>query len=278
MKKKIAFQGAKGAYSDLSCHAVFPDYETVPCLGFEEAFAAVRDGTADLAMIPIENSVAGRVADVHHLLPNSELHIIGEHFQPIVHHLLALPGATLSDVKEAHSHVQALAQSRKWLREHNIRAVIAADTAGAAEDVSKRGDKSISAVASELAGKVYGLQSLASDIADRQDNTTRFIILSLEPQKPAPDVPSITTMIFGVRSVPAALYKSLGGFATNGINITKIESYLVDGHFSRAQFRLDIEGHPDTSHFRNAMEELKIFAQNIRILGTYPAHPFRQKT
>lgn len=277
MTKKIAFQGARGAYSDLACHAVFPDYETLPCLAFEDAFAAVHDGAAELAMIPIENSIAGRVADVHHLLPQGGLHIIGEHFQPVVHHLLALPGAKLEDIKEAHSHVQGWSQCRDWLRKHKIRPVTRADTAGAAEEVSKQKDKSIAAIASELAGKVYGLQSLAADIADLRNNTTRFVILSRAAKKPAPDVPSITTLVFRVRSVPAALYKSLGGFATNGINITKIESYLVDGHFGNAQFRLDIEGHPDTPPFKNALEELAIFAPEIRILGVYPAHRYRKE-
>ncbi|MDX2027722.1 MAG: prephenate dehydratase [Alphaproteobacteria bacterium] len=278
MKKTIAFQGAKGAYSDLACHAVFPDYETLPCLSFDDAFAAVRDGQAELAMIPIENSVAGRVADVHHLLPEGGLHIIGEHFQPVVHHLLALPGAKLADIKQAHSHVQALSQCRTWLRKHNIQPVIKADTAGSAEEIAKRRDTSIAAIASELAGKTYGLQSLAGNIADLQSNTTRFVILSKEAKRPAPGKgPCITTLVFRVRSVPAALYKSLGGFATNDVNITKIESYLVDGHFDKAQFRLDVEGHPEETPLRLALEELGFFAQELRILGTYPAHKFRKE-
>ena len=277
MKKRIAFQGAKGAYSDLACRAVFPDYTTVPCIAFEDAFAAVRDGTAELAMIPIENSIAGRVADVHYLLPEGGLHIIGEHFQPVVHHLLALPGAKLADIREARSHVQGWSQCREWLRKHNIRPVTHADTAGAAEDISKQSDKSVAAIASELAGKTYGLQSLAADIADLRNNTTRFVILSKEAQRPKPEMPCVTTLIFRVRSVPASLYKSLGGFATNGINITKIESYLVDGHFAKAQFRLDIEAHPDTKPFQLAMEELAFFAQDVKILGVYPVHPFRKE-
>ncbi len=276
MTNKIAFQGAPGAYSDLACRAVYPRYETLPCLAFEDAFAAVQSGRAELAMIPIENSLAGRVADVHHLLPESGLHIIAEHYQPIVYHLLGVPGAKLSDIKRVESHVQALAQCRKWLRKHNVRAVMNADTAGAAEDVAKRGDKSVGAIAPALAGKIYGLKSLATKIADSDENTTRFLILSKKPKRPAPNAGiCVTTLVFRVRSVPASLYKALGGFATNGINITKIESYLVDGHFSKAQFRLDVEAHPDETPLRLALEELAFFAHEVRILGVYPAHPFR---
>lgn len=277
MKKTIAFQGALGAYSDLACRAVFPDYTTLPCLSFDDAFGAVQEGTADLAMIPVENSVAGRVADVHHLLPEGGLSIIGEHYQPVVHHLLALPGTKLSDIHEAHSHVQALSQSRLFLREKNIKAVIATDTAGAAAEIAKLGNKNIAAIASELAGKIYGLQSLAADIANLRNNTTRFLILSRDAKKTESGAgPFITTLVFRVRSVPAALYKALGGFATNGINITKLESYLVDGTFTAAQFYLDVEGHPDDVSFRHAIEELNFFAHQVKILGTYPAHPFRK--
>ncbi len=276
MNKHIAFQGAPGAYSDLACRAVAPDYETLPCLAFEDAFAAVQDGRVELAMMPIENSVAGRVADVHHLLPRSGLHIIGEHYQPVEHHLLVVPGAKLEDVKKVHSHVQALAQCRVWLRARNLQPVIKADTAGSAEEVAKLGDKSIAAIASELAGKIYGLESLAADIADLRNNTTRFLVLSRDP-KPAPcgQGPCITTLIFRVRSVPAALYKALGGFATNGVNIIKLESYMVDGKFTAAQFYVDVEGHPEETPMKNALEELAFFAQEVTVLGTYPAHKFR---
>jgi prephenate dehydratase len=276
MTKKIAFQGALGAYSDLACRAVFPDHTTLPCMTFDDAFAAVQEGVADLAMIPVENSVAGRVADVHHLLPQGGLSIIGEHYQPVVHHLLAVPGATLGDIQEAHSHVQALAQSRAFLRETGIKAVVHTDTAGAAAEIAKLGDTSIAAIASELAGKIYGLQSLAADIANLRNNTTRFLILSREAKRMAAGSPCITTLVFRVRSVPAALYKALGGFATNGINITKLESYLVDGTFTAAQFYVDVEGHPDDVGFAHAMEELHFFAHEVTILGTYPAHKFRQ--
>ena len=275
--KKIAFQGAPGAYSDLASRAVFPRDETLPCLAFEDAFAAVHEGRADLAMIPIENSLAGRVADVHHLLPEGGLYIIGEHFQPVIHHLLAVPGAKLADIKEAHSHVQALAQCRKYLRAQGITPVIHADTAGAAADVKKRGDKSIAAIASELAGKLNSLESLAQGIANLKNNITRFLILSKEPQRPAPGKDVITTLVFRVKSVPAALYKALGGFASNGVNITKIESYLIDGHFSKAQFRLDVDGHPDERALKLALEELTFFAEEVKILGVYPANPFRKE-
>lgn len=276
-KLKIAFQGALGANSDMACRAVYPHCQPLPCAEFEDAFAAVREGRADLAMIPIENSVAGRVADVHHLLPEGGLHIIGEHYQPITHHLLALPGAKLSDIKRVESHVQALAQCRDWLRKKHIKAVIHPDTAGAAADIAKRGDKTVAAIAPELAGKIYGLKSLASNIANYKDNTTRFIILAKKPKVPPRTVPSVTTFVFRVRSIPAALYKALGGFATNGINITKIESYLVGGHFSKAQFRLDVEAHPANKPLKLAFEELSFAAHDVKILGTYPAHKYRLK-
>ena len=273
---KIAFQGAFGANSDMACRAVFPDCETLPCFGFEDAFAAVREGKADLAMIPVENSVAGRVADVHHLLPEGGLHIIGEHYQPIQHHLLAIKGAKLEYIKRVESHVQALAQCRKWIRSHNIQPVIHADTAGAAEEVSQRGDKTVAAIASDLAGKIYGLESLATNIADidgkegSPENTTRFLVLSRTAKTMPPESACVTTLVFRVRSVPAALYKALGGFATNGVNITKLESYLVGGSFTAAQFYIDVEGHPQSPGLRLALEELHFFAHEVKILGTYP--------
>lgn len=278
MTKTIAFQGAPGANSDLACHAVFPNDKTLPCLAFEDAFAAVRDGSADLAMIPIENSVAGRVADVHHLLPEGGLYIIGEHYQPIKHHLLAVPGATLDSIKTVRSHVQALAQCRRWLRDHTITPVIHADTAGAAAEISQLQDKSVAAIATELAGKIYGLQSLATDISDQKDNVTRFLILARQPQKPLVGTQScVTTLVFHVRSIPAALYKALGGFATNGLNITKLESYLIDGRFTAAQFYLEVEAHPEERNLQLALEELDFFAQKVQVLGVYPAHAFRRQ-
>ncbi len=272
----IAFQGAFGANSDLACRAVYPKCKTLPCIGFDDAFDAVVEGRADLAMIPVENSVAGRVADVHHLLPQGGLHIIGEHYQPIEHHLLAIKGAKLKDIKRAESHVHALAQCQKWLKKHKIYSVVHADTAGAAEDVAKRGDKTVAAIASKLAGKIYGLETLATGIADGPKNTTRFLILSREAKQAKPGSDCITTLVFRVRSVPAALYKALGGFATNGVNITKLESYLVGGNFTAAQFYVDVEGHPKDTPLRLALEELAFFAHEVKILGIYPAHPFRK--
>lgn len=277
MTKTIAFQGAPGAYSDLACRTVFPNDATLPCLTFDDAFAAVQQGRADIGMIPVENAIAGRVADVHHLLPGAGLSIIGEHYQPIQHHLLAVPGARIEDIREVHSHVQALAQCRDFLNEHNIKPVVHVDTAGGAADIARRGDKSVAAIASELAGKLYGLQSLAADIANLPNNTTRMLILSREAQYPKTGtVPTITTLIFRVRSVPAALYKALGGFATNGVNIAKLESYLIKGSFVAAQFYLDAEGHPDDKSMQNSIEELKFFSQDIKILGVYPASSYRE--
>jgi prephenate dehydratase len=274
---KIAFQGAFGANSDMACRAVFPACETVPCFGFDDAFAAVRAGEADLAMIPVENSTAGRVADVHHLLPQGGLYIVGEHYQPIEHRLLAIKGAKIEDIVRVESHVQALAQCQKWIKAHGIKPVVHADTAGAAEEVSQRGDKTVAAIASDLAGKIYGLETLATNIANGAKNTTRFLVLSRSPSEAPVGGDVITTLVFRVRSVPAALYKALGGFATNGVNISKIESYLVDGNFTAAQFYVDVEGHPKETPLRLALEELSFYAQEVKILGVYPAHPFRRQ-
>jgi prephenate dehydratase len=275
MKKIIAFQGRPGAYSDLACQAVYPGWETLACTTFEDAFVAVRDKKAELAMIPVENSTVGRVADIHHLLPEGKLHIIGEHYQPVEHHLLGLPGAKLSDIKTAHSHAQALSQCRSFLKKHGITPVTKNDTAGSASELKALGDKSVAAIASSLAGKIYGLESLAGNIADHAGNTTRFIIMSRDKSLPPQGTKCITTFVFRVRSVPAALYKALGGFATNGVNITKLESYIVDQRFTAAQFHVDVEGHPDDAAMKHAFEELRFFAQEVTVLGVYPAHPFR---
>jgi prephenate dehydratase len=273
----IAFQGAPGAYSDLACRTAQPAMTTLPCATFEEAFAAVREGRAALAMIPIDNSVAGRVADIHHLLPDSGLHIVGEHFQQVVHHLLAPKGATIAGLKTVHSHVHALPQCRRIIAELGLKAIVHADTAGAAADVAARNNLSESAVASELAGQIYGLVSLRADVADLKNNTTRFVVMRREPLDPDPAAgPVITSFVFRVRSVPAALYKALGGFATNGVNITKLESYIVDGGFTVAQFYADIDGHPDQRPVRLALEELSFFSREVRILGVYPASAFRR--
>jgi prephenate dehydratase len=275
--KLIAFQGSPGAYSDMACRAVHPDMATLPCASFEDTFAAVKEERAQYAMIPVDNSSAGRVADIHHLLPDSGLHIVGEHFQGVNHQLLGVPGAELSDIAVVHSHVHALSQCRKYLRDNGLRPVVHADTAGAAAEVASLGDKTQAAVASRLAGEIYGLRTLAQDIEDTEHNTTRFLIMSREPIDPDPDDgPVITSMVFRVRSVPAALYKALGGFATNGVNITKLESYILDARFTVAQFYADIEGHPDHRPVRLALEELGFFSREVRILGVYHASPFRQ--
>jgi prephenate dehydratase len=274
--RKIAFQGEPGAYSHQACIAAFPDLEPLPCPAFEDAFAAVQEGRAGLALIPIENSLAGRVADIHHIMPDSKLHIIGEHFERVHHHLLALPGAKLSDIKTVRSHVHALGQCRKFLREHGIKAVVSGDTAGAAAEVAERKDKTLGAIAGEQAAKLYGLVSLAQGIEDAEHNTTRFLVMSREAKEPAPgSVPCITTFMFRVRNVPAALYKAMGGFATNGINMTKLESYQINGTFTATLFYADVEGHPEDVGLRNALEELDFFSREVRILGVYPAHPFR---
>jgi len=275
MHNIIAFQGHAGAYSDLACRAVFPTWQTLPCESFEDVFAAVHAGKASRAMIPVENSTAGRVADIHHLIPDGGLHIVAEHYQPVEHHLLGLPGSSLANIHTVHSHEQALSQCRQFLRQNNITAVAKRDTAGAAAALKSLNNPGIAAIASRLAGEMYGLESLAGNIADQHGNTTRFVIMATAPHLPEITTPSITTLIFRVRSVPAALYKALGGFATNGINISKLESYIIDNKFTAAQFYADIEGHPHDSAFCRALEELGFFADEIRMLGTYPAHPFR---
>ena len=273
--KTISFQGTFGAYSDLACRRVFPEMATLPCNQFEDAFTAVREDRATLAMIPIENSVAGRVADIHHLMPDSGLHIIGEHFQRVNHHLLALPGATLATIRTVKSHVHALSQCRNLIRSLGLDPVVAADTAGAAAEIASRGDPSVAAIASELAGQIYGLVSVKENIEDAEHNTTRFLIMSREPKRPPRGTPTVTTFLFRVRNVPAALYKAMGGFATNGVNMTKLESYMVNGAFTATQFYADVEGHPEDRPLALALEELAFFSREFKILGVYPAHPLR---
>lgn len=272
----IAFQGAPGAYSDLACRTARPELATLPCRSFEDAFSALREGLASLAMIPIENSVAGRVADIHHLLPDSGLHIIGEHYQRINHHLLGLPGARVEQLTHVHSHIHALNQCRKLIRELGLEAVVRLDTAGAAAEIAAAGDPTQAVIASELAGDIYGLVSLRAGIEDARHNTTRFLIMAKTPLLPHPKAgPCMTSLVFRVRNVPAALYKALGGFATNGLNITKLESYLVGGRFNAAQFYLEVEGHPENRNLRLGLEELGFFSREVRILGIYPQHPYR---
>src|SRR5690625_756536 len=274
----IAFQGAHGAYSDMACRSLYPERPTLPCESFEDTFAAVHAGEAELAMIPIENSSAGRVADIHHLLPDSGLHIIGEHFQKVEHQLLALPGSSLEELAQVHSHVQALSQCRHFLRSRGLTPVVHADTAGAAREVAEQGDPRRGAIASVLAGEIYGLRTLLPNVHDQAHNTTRFVIMAREPQDISPeDGPVITSLVFRVRSVPAALYKAMGGFATNGVNITKLESYMIDDRFTVAQFYADVEGHPEQRLVRLALEELGFFSREVRILGVYPAAPFRRE-
>jgi prephenate dehydratase len=273
---KIVFQGEPGANSHLAIREAYPDAEAVPCPTFEDAFAALASGDADLGMIPVENSVAGRVADIHHLMPASGLHINAEHFMPVRHQLLGVKGATLKDIKTVESHVHALGQCRKVIRKLGIKPIVAADTAGSAREIAEAGDKSRASIASRLAAEIYGLDLLAEDIEDEAHNTTRFIVLSRESKWAKSSAgPVITTFLFRVRNVPAALYKALGGFATNGVNMTKLESYMIEGNFLATQFYADVEGHPEDRNVVFAFEELAFYSKEMKILGVYPAHPFR---
>ena len=276
MTHKIAYQGEQGANSDIACRDVYPDMEPLPCATFEDALNAISDGSADLGMIPIENSIAGRVADIHHLMPKSGLYIVGEYFLPIHFQLLGLPDAKLEDLTDVHSHVHALGQCRKIIRKLGLRGHVAGDTAGSAREVAEWGDRSRASLATQLAGEIYGLKTLAENVEDEVHNTTRFVVLSKTPQEAARGAgPLVTTFIFRVRNVPAALYKALGGFATNGINMTKLESYMVNGEFTATQFLADVDGHPDDPSLKLALEELAFFSKEVRILGTYPAHAYR---
>ena len=277
--KKIAYQGEPGANSHIACRDVYPDWEPLPCASFEDAFAAISDGSAELGMIPIENSLAGRVADIHHFLPGAGLHIIGEYFLPIHFQLLAIEGASLQTIKSVYSHVHALGQCRKIIREYGLKPIVTGDTAGSAREVMEWNDPTRASLAPALAGDIYGLRTLATDVEDEKHNTTRFIILSKTPGvAPAGAGQMVTTFLFRVRNVPAALYKALGGFATNGVNMTKLESYRVDGEFAATQFLVDVDGHPDDANVKLALEELAFFSREVKILGAYPAHPFRIET
>jgi prephenate dehydratase len=272
----ISFQGQHGAYSDLACRVAFPEMTTIPCETFEAAIEAVRDGAAALAMLPPENSLAGRVADMHRLLPDSGLSIIGEHFLRIEHCLLAVPGATLADVKRIHSHPVALGQVRGLIAELGATPVVQYDTAGAAEIIARLGNMQDAAIASSLAGEIHGLAILRRNVEDAAHNTTRFYVMAKTPKLQPPDAPNLmTTFVFRVRNVPAALYKALGGFATNGVNMTKLESYMVGGAFTATQFLAEVDGHPESPSLRLALEELAFFSSETKILGVYPAAPFR---
>ena len=277
MSQIIAFQGLLGAYSDLACRAAYPGWTTLPCASFEAAMDAVRGGQARLAMLPCENSLAGRVPDIHRLLPESGLSVVGEHFERVEHCLLAPKGATLASLRRAHSHPVALGQVRNILRELSLIPVIEADTAGAAELIAARGGVEDAAIASALAAEIYGLEILRRNVEDAAHNTTRFYVCSLAPEAPPPGTPDcVTTFIFRVRNIPAALYKALGGFATNGVNMSKLESYMLDGEFTATQFLADVDGHPAEPGVQRALEELAYFSREVKVLGTYPAHPYRR--
>lgn len=273
---KIAYQGERGANSHIACKDVYPDLEPVACRTFEDVISVVESGDAALAMIPVENTIAGRVGDIHHLLPETSLHMIGEHLMRIRFQLMALPGTKIDEIERAYSHVMALGQCRNFLREHNIQARTAADTAGAARQVAERGDRAAAAIAPSLAAEEYGLEILAQDIEDAAHNTTRFVIMSPQPVDIGPeDGRAVTAFLFQVRNIPSSLYKALGGFATNGVNMTKLESYQIEGSFAASQFYAEIEGHPDERPVQLALEELGFFSNSLKILGVYPRNPAR---
>ena len=276
---RISFQGEPGANSDTACRNVYPDMEPLPCATFEDAFNAVESGKADLAMIPIENTIAGRVADIHHLLPESKLHIVGEYFLPIHFQLMVLPGVSRREIKTVQSHIHALGQCRKYIRKNGWKGVIAGDTAGAAKLVSELGDRTMAALAPRLAASLYGLDMLEENVEDSDSNVTRFVVLTKNKQwveRPSADARMMTTFMFRVRNVPAALYKAMGGFATNGVNMTKLESYQL-GAFTATLFYADIEGHPDDANVKLALDELRFFSREVRVLGVYPRSESREE-
>lgn len=273
---RIAFQGEPGAYSHQACREARPHMEALPCRTFEDAMEAVRAGRADFAMLPVENTTYGRVADIHSLLPASGLHIVAEAFVRVHINLLAVPGTPLERVREAVSHTVLLGQCRDFLRDHAIHPVVAADTAGAARQVAEAGDPARAALASELAGEIYGLRVLARHIEDQSNNTTRFFLMAQAPDWSRRGTSGmITALVFRVRNIPAALYKAMGGFATNGVNMTKLESYMVGGSFTATQFFAEVEGHPEDPALGRALEELRYFTSQMTVLGVYPADPRR---
>ena len=276
---RISFQGEPGANSDTASRNVYPDMEPLPCPTFEDALNAVQIGKADLAMIPIENTLAGRVADIHYLLPESKLHIVGEYFLPIHFQLMVLPGVKREEITSVHSHIHALGQCRKYIRKNGWKGVVAGDTAGAAKLVSELKDRTMAALAPKLAAELYGLDILERNVEDTDSNVTRFVVLTKGKdwvERPSPDAGMMTTFIFRVRNVPAALYKAMGGFATNGVNMTKLESYQL-GAFTATLFYADIEGHPEDQGVKNALEELRFFSKEVRILGVYPRSSSREE-
>ncbi len=275
---RVTFQGEPGAYANLAAREALPHALAVPQPTFEDAIGVVRDGEAELAIIPIENSLHGRIADIHHLLPDAGLYIVGEHFHRVRHQLLGIKGALLAGVKTVMSQAPALGQCRRIIREMNLASRRWHDTAGAARHVAELRDPSVAAIASSLAAELYGLDILKSDVEDEAHNVTRFLIMAREAKQSSPQSgPVVTTFIFRVRNVPAALYKALGGFATNGVNMTKLESYQLGGSFNATQFYADIEGHPEDRGVRLALEELQFFTSRVMVLGVYPAHPFRSR-
>ncbi len=268
----IAFQGMAGAYSNMACEAYFPNSKTLACNSFEDMLNSTKNGTTDYSMVPVENSLAGRVADIHHLIPESGLFIVGEHFQRVNHQLLGHKNSNLEDLKYVKSHAQGLAQCRNFIKKQNLLPIQHIDTAGAAEEISRLGDPSVAAIASNMSAKIYGLKVLKSNIEDAEHNTTRFLIMAKKPQVPSIKISiPVTTIIFEVRSVPAALYKVLGGFATNGINLTKLESYIGGKEMNAARFYVDAEGHPETMAMQNALEEMYFYSEpnSVKIIGTY---------
>jgi prephenate dehydratase len=272
MSRKIAFQGEPGAFSHSAAHALFPADEALPCTTFEDTITAVQNGAAEYGVVPVENSLYGRITDIYHLLPQSGLYINGEHFLRVEMNLLGLPGTKLSEIRSVQSLSVALGQCRKFISEHKLKTINGVDTAGSAREVAQRGDKTVGAIASRFAAEVYGLEVIAPNIEDAAHNTTRFLVISKNPETPRAGSGKVrTTFVFRVRNVPAALYKAMGGFATNGINMTKLESYMIDGSFTATQFYADIEGHPDDRGVQFAFEELKFFTDHFRVLGVYPA-------
>ena len=277
-KTKVAFQGEKGAYSHLACLEVFPKDEAIGCPTFEEAFQLASDNSEYRIVIPIENSLAGRVADIHYLIPKYKLQIHAEHFQKVSHNLLGVKGTKLKDIKTVRSHAQAIGQCRKIIVENNFKPIISADTAGSAKYISEKNDKSESAIASELAAKIYNLEVLKSNIEDESGNITRFFVMGKESKHPELENKKyITSCIFKLKSIPAALYKALGGFATNGVNLCKLESFSVKNTFDQFNFYIDIEGHIEDPSLQKALEELGFHTQKLDVLGVYEAHQFRFK-
>lgn len=273
----ISYQGEPGSNSDIACRELYPQADRLPCASFEDALAAVQTGAAERAMIPIDNSSNGRVADIHHFLPRSGLHIVAEYFLPIHFQLLAVPGATRESLRTVHSHVHALGQCRRITAELGLTPVVSGDTAGSAREVAEAGDPTRAALATALAGEIYGLTTLARNVEDEEHNTTRFVVLARERAVPPPhNGPTVTTFVFRIRNVPGALYKALGAFATNMINMTKLESYMMDGEFAATGFLIDVEAHPEEPGLSRALEELAYFTDELDLLGVYPAHPYRE--